>query len=349
MYSTCLYCKRPLGANEVVESFPVGRRLAFDPAKGRLWVVCRKCERWNLSPLEERWEAFEECERLFRGTRLRASTDNVGLAKLAEGLELVRVGQPLRPEFAAWRYGDQFGRRRRRAVLWTAAGIAVVGAISVGGVAAGVGAGFAPQLPNLLLNVPIRARVRTRDGRVLKLRLPDAQKTRFLMESTEEHWVLSVKHSKGTETFEGEDARRVAAQLLPTINRMSGSRQSVQDAVVKLEQAGDPERYLARIANEFSPRPSQLGYGAPLFKGKPGVVQKLPTPTRLALEMALHEEQEMRALMGELVELELAWREAEEIARIADDMFVPADVESTLARMRRDTAVRTGRGEPDED
>ncbi len=51
-----------------IEHFPVGRRLAFDAAKGRLWVVCHHCGRWNLSPLEERWEAIEECERLFRGT-----------------------------------------------------------------------------------------------------------------------------------------------------------------------------------------------------------------------------------------------------------------------------------------
>lgn len=349
MYSTCLYCKRPLGSNEVIESFPVGRRLAFDPAKGRLWVVCRRCERWNLSPLEERWEAFEECERLFRATRLRASTDNVGLAKLKEGLELVRIGAPMRPEFAAWRYGDQFGRRRRRAILWTSAGIVVVGAISVGGLAAGVGAGFAPQLPNLILNLPIRAKVRTPDGRVLKFRLPDIQRTRFLMESETDHWVLSVKHRKGKETFEGEAARRIAGQLLPSINRMSGSRQSVSDAVDKLEQAGGPDHYLARIIREFSPGAAQLGYGQPLFKGKPGVVRKLPVATRLALEMALHEEQEMRALMGELVELELAWREAEEIAAIADAMLVPAPVEASLERMRREAGTPTTPSEPAED
>ncbi len=88
MYSTCMFCNRSLGANEVLEHFPVGRRLAFDAAKGRLWVVCRGCERWNLSPLEERWEAVEMCERIFRETTLRVSTENVGLAKHAEGLEL---------------------------------------------------------------------------------------------------------------------------------------------------------------------------------------------------------------------------------------------------------------------
>ena len=115
MFKTCMFCNRPLGTNEVIEHSPVGRRLAFDAERGRLWMVCRKCERWNLSPLEERWEAVEMCERLFRDTKLRVSTENVGLAKHPEGLELVRIGQPMRPEFAAWRYGDQFGRRRKRA------------------------------------------------------------------------------------------------------------------------------------------------------------------------------------------------------------------------------------------
>src|SRR5687767_1870588 len=98
MYRTCLFCSSALGSNEAVEHFPVGRRLAFDAAKGRLWVVCRKCERWNLTPLEERWEAIEECERAFRATRLRVSTDEIGLARLKEGLELVRIGEPQRPE-----------------------------------------------------------------------------------------------------------------------------------------------------------------------------------------------------------------------------------------------------------
>ncbi len=46
-------------------------------------------------------------------------------------------------------------------------------------------------------------------------------------------------------------------------------------------------------------------------------------PTRLALEMALHEEDERRALEGELWRLEQAWREAEEIAAIADDLLLP--------------------------
>ena len=131
MYSTCLFCHASLGANAEIESFPVGRRLAFDEAKGRLWVVCGKCARWNLTPLEERWEAIEECERHFRRMRARVQTDNIGLAKLKEGLELVRIGQPLRPEFAAWRYGRQFEMRRRRAMAMAGVGAVAAGAVGV--------------------------------------------------------------------------------------------------------------------------------------------------------------------------------------------------------------------------
>ena len=168
MYQTCMFCNRPLGVNEVVEHFPVGRRLAFDAERGRLWVVCRRCERWNLSPLEERWEAVEMCERLFTATRIRVSTENVRLAKHPEGLELVRIGRPLRPEFAAWRYGDQFGRRRKRAMIYSAGGAAVIGGIVVGGAVTGIiGAGLLAQSGNVLnlwVNGRTLANLRTDDG-----------------------------------------------------------------------------------------------------------------------------------------------------------------------------------------
>ncbi|MEJ2236834.1 MAG: hypothetical protein P8X82_00920 [Gemmatimonadales bacterium] len=71
-----------------------------------------------------------------------------------------------------------------------------------------------------------------------------------------------------------------------------------------------------------------------LFKKKPGLINRLPKPTKLAIEMAVHEEQERRALAGELLTLETAWREAEEIAKIADDMFVPKETEEFIERHR---------------
>ena len=109
MYSTCLHCTRDLGRNDMVETLPIGRRLAFDADKGRLWVVCASCGKWNLVPFDTRLESIDACERLFRDTRTRYSTDNIGMAKVGDGLTLVRVGKALRPEFASWRYGSSHG------------------------------------------------------------------------------------------------------------------------------------------------------------------------------------------------------------------------------------------------
>ena len=47
-------------------------------------------------------------------------------------------------------------------------------------------------------------------------------------------------------------------------------------------------------------------------------------------------------LEGELAVLEEAWREAEEIARISDDLLVPKSVRRTLERWRSSEGVRTG-------
>jgi hypothetical protein len=60
----------------------------------------------------------------------------------------------------------------------------------------------------------------------------------------------------------------------------------------------------------------------------------LPPVHRLAFEMALHEEAERRAMAGELAELEQAWRAAEEVAAIADDLLLPGSVGEALDRLR---------------
>jgi hypothetical protein len=43
---------------------------------------------------------------------------------------------------------------------------------------------------------------------------------------------------------------------------------------------------------------------------------------------------ERRALEGELYLLEEAWQQAEEIAAIADDMFLPPSIDAGIARLR---------------
>ena len=322
-----MFCRKPLGTNEVIETFPVGRRLAFDEARGRLWVVCRKCERWNLSPLEERWEAVEDCERIFRGTRVRVSTDNIGLARHPEGLTLVRIGEPMRPEFAAWRYGDQFGRRRRRQILYGAGAAVVLGGVVAGGVAAGVlsGAllGQSGNFVNMWVNARTLVKLRPEAGGVIKLKRPDLLGTRLRPADDELGFKVQIRKGKKTSWYEGAEARRFAGAILPRMNAMGGKKDTVQHAVDQIEDQGHPERFLSDIVQGDRFRDK---------KGVPGYINKMEKPTKLALEMALHEEQERRALEGELWLLEQAWKEAEEIAEISDNLFLPEGTEDFLRK-----------------
>ena len=330
MYRSCMFCQKPLGDNEVVESFPVGRRLAFDSARGRLWVVCLKCERWNLTPLEERWEAVETCERIFRGTRVRVSTENIGLARHPEGLTLVRVGRPLRPEFAAWRYGDQLGRRRRKALLYGGVAAAALGAAAAGGIITGTSIALIPWWAYRIVTLQ-RAKLHV-EGDVIRLRDQDINATRIRPADDHHGFKLQVRQRRREIWFEGEEAHRIAGAILPKINSSGAGRAKVKDAVELIERTGHPEEYLTRIAE---------GKRFMDWKGIPGYVSKMPQPMRLALEMSLHEEQERRALEGELWLLERAWREAEEVAGISDNLFLPEGTDERLRELGADAAVST--------
>lgn len=352
MYSTCIFCNGPLGANELVESFPVGRRLAFDSEKGRLWVVCRRCERWNLSPLETRWEAIEECERLFERTRLRVSTENIGLARLTEGLELVRLGRPLRGEFAAWRYGDQFGRRRRRSILYSAAGAVGIGVIVVGGSAAGISLGGGwwgyTQLIRWISNERVAIRLRDPDGEKIKVQLKHLERSRLVPVGYAGEWELQARCARGWSSgftsgegepivFAGDEAMEVAGKLMARANRSGGSRKTIQQAVRRIEEIGHPESFLveATLESERLRREKAGGDPRKLEKATAGSLAKLPADIRLAIEMATHEEAERRAMEGELAALEAAWRNAEEIAAIADNLLVPRKVEEFVEEEKR--------------
>ena len=364
MYATCLFCNYDLGRNEAIEHFPVGRRLAYDARKGRLWVVCRRCERWNLSPLEERWEAIEECERMYAATRLRVSTENIGLARLREGLELVRIGQPQRPEFAAWRYGDQFGRRRRRHLVYSTLGVAAVAGLVIAGPASGLIAGGSWglwQAANSLHDLYQARRIR------LRLKLPGLdepailrkrhlQGARLVNAPDVGTWQLHVAHERAGDSrvwwdtrrattsapreltvLSGEEALRAAGQLLPKLNAAGARAPQVQGAVKLIEDVGTPAELFAIQAERGRPGPRSRR-----TRERGLLIGELPTEVRLALEMAAHEEAERRALEGELALLEEAWRDAEEIAAIADDMFLPDGTTDRLDTLRN----RSARGEP---
>lgn len=330
------------GTNEVIEHFPVGRRLAFDAAKGRLWVVCRQCQRWNLSPLDERWEAIEEAERAYRDTKKRMATDHVGLARLRDGTDLIRVGAPLRPEYAAWRYGDTFGRRRRNHLLTTAAVLAggfglIAGAkaLAIYGI---VGPLITPTLMYRRMAHPI-AMVPRNDGRLIRMTryalhtvrisLTWGQDLRLQFDSFDPdrraplHTAAGLRERmKGatavTVDISGTRAERALVNLLPVWNGSVGSSKTVSAAVDEVER----HQSIAELIRAAPKIPKPGAFQAATSFGF-GLAQQFNGPSRLALEMMLHEESERRALEGELKELEQRWKEAEEIAAISDSLTLP--------------------------
>ncbi len=332
MWSTCLFCHSNLGSNESIEAFPVGRRLAFDQARGRLWVVCRACERWNLSPLDERWDAIDDCERRFRNARKRVTSENIGLAKLNDGLELVRIGKPLRPEFAAWRYGDQFGRRRRKAILvgggLVAGGAGLVVAATATGILSGMGYLVwvaAESTYNTVRDRRVVAQVPAPSGRVLMVRGKHL-KQMCMHAPAAGHWGLHVPHDHGVEQFVDEEARRVAAFILPHMNASGASPRRVQAAVHDLESVGTAEEFLLEVARQSTPKF--------VSKTDHGLIRSLHIETRLAIEMAVNEANERAALEGELSLLEEVWQQAEEIAAISDTLGLPEEMDRQLAELK---------------
>jgi hypothetical protein len=355
VYSTCLFCHSPLGANELIEHFPVGRRLAFDATKGRLWVVCRACARWNLTPLEARWEAIEECERVFRSTRTRYATDNIGIARVHEGTTLVRIGDPQRPEMAAWRYGDQFKRRRLKYTAIAASAAVGVGSVAIVGPALGL-LSWTTALTLFNAAGSVRdfrtaARVPIGDNVVRLSRLalasaqirPDVGQGFVIHFAHRSHGRIGDRILRGvggqqeTVTLHGNDAVRAARVLLPRINQAGGRQSEVAMAVNALEGARSVDDMFSDAAR--TPHESLPYWKRPVanwgrVEGPFVIAASLPVPVRLALEMALHEADERRALQGELAELEARWREAEEVAAIADDLLVPSAVSNMLSKLR---------------
>lgn len=370
MYSTCLFCSASLGTNEAIEAFPIGSRVAFDAGRGRLWAVCARCGRWNLAPIEDRWEAVEEAERLFVDTRTRVHSENIGLARLRDGTRIVRVGSALPGELAAWRYGSQLVSRRRR-------NIAVTGALIGAGVAATAGFPLIASagLPIGVLNLVQVANLMRVEGQrrrvVHRVPAPDASGRdmvvrRWHLEHAvlgrtetgdlaidlpplvmQSEWKRPRRASEGRDAdsplrIAGESARRVVTRSMVDYNSSGATQSDVDEALRVIAAAGGAEEFTRRTADAGAAivRLRRTGGArgaryslrqiAGTFRGEILPVVKYRNPffnearpqlsktDALALEMALQEDAERRALEGELAGLEAAWREAEEIARIAD-------------------------------
>jgi len=362
MHATCLHCTRPLGANAVLETLPIGRRIAFDAAHGRLWVVCRHCAKWNLVPFDTRLETIDAAERLFSDTRMRYSTDNIGLARVPEGLELVRIGPALRPEFAAWRYGDQYRRRRRaaRGRVLAASGVIAAASVTTGfAVGAPLLAGglmaaallpypylFAVARPFTQMKIP-----RGRSWYAVSLSTSILQHTTLVWRDEG----LSLEVPSWSEVgvsgpyggmpgfgptphvWRGVELRTIGRRVMGLMNLRAGTERHVADASALVgANGGDLRPFLHEVAT------TKVGAGKGpryLFSGSPSywrdyssawlLVAKMPPAQRLAFELWLNEDIERTWLEGELKLLEREWQVAETLAKITDGLALEHAQEPT--------------------
>jgi hypothetical protein len=336
VYSTCILCHRPLGTNHTIPNLPVGRRIAFDPSRGRLWVVCTHCGEWNLTPLEDRWEALAQCEAACQQVESRAQAEGLSFAECADGTALIRIGQDAsRNDIANTRYGRRLHQRRGRYALVAAVtlGLALAATNAVGVVtgslilAVWLGAYLWFWLTSAreIATWRVLARCRTQAGALITIRYWDLPHIEIRRKRQSAKPVVVVTTPSQELAFQGEAAIDLLAVACAATNRQAGSPAEIQAAVQTVDNA--EAQYPDREAS------------APLWERVLRVKKRarlidLPLTTRLALEMMLVEHRELRALRDMATEHERAWNAAEPIAAIADDLLVPPGITAWLIRFR---------------
>jgi ribosomal protein S27AE len=253
-----------------------------------------------------------------------AATDQVALIRW-HGYDLVRVGKPRRLELATWRYGERLRARRREQLKFVvplsvaALGLAVAVNVAAGG-SVGVFVWNTPRLVKriyvemvgrrkiVLVEPPICERC----GNVMLLRARHLERARVTTTAREGMALLLTCPRCGAEgtMLTGGDAQFALRRGLTYLNLARGGRQRAEDAARLVEGAGGPHQLIHDVARR------EL------------TLRSLAPDRRLALEMAVDER-------AEVEELERQWKEAEEIAEIADGMLSSDPrIDEELRRLR---------------
>jgi len=310
--------------------------VAYDPTRGRLWAICKTCRRWSLTPMEERWEALEELERLVKDrARLLSQTDNIALLRHGK-LEIVRVGRADLTEEAWWRYGKELTQRKESFQKISLAGTVAAGAVMVGGWATGgmslLGMWFLwGNAPDAFTNAARWMRFGStawygkgacaRCGyRFRSLAYRERGSIYLLPERESGDPAVSLRcpecghHRDGGLVLTGPEAERTLRRVLAYQHFAGASERRVRSATRLIEEAGSA-RGLTRIVVRDGRR-----------------LADLQRTGAIALEIAANESAEQRLLELELAELEGHWRREEELAEIMDGELTPLPLLEALRR-----------------
>ena len=305
----CSFCHAPLAPGPPWAPGE-GHRLAYDPQKGRLWTVCPVCSRWNLTPLEDRWETLDACERTVRDEgRIRLQSRNLSLVEVRKGA-LIRVGIPPRAEFVDWRYGPRLPGGTSNSGLWTrllARFLArlpepppegydpyrgIFGVVDQAPWLASPFLEVASSLTYLFSQLPLAPRCPS-CARPLALRPWEFQHLRLLT-GAEGPAVLAVcAFCAGEVGVSLREARPVLRLGLGLVTPPGILRGVSGEAVSVLDRSGEAESFIVALSRD-TPALGEMG-----------------NESRAGLIIALDESAEAEALESE-------WREAEELAGIMD-------------------------------
>ncbi len=327
MLGRCFFCYRPFPLNGSLEGLALGRRVAFDPERGRLWLVCASCGRWTLVPIEERWEVLEALERMVAGARVLGRTDHMALLSVRD-LEIVRIGRADLREETRWRYGPEFAARRARADRLDRLGEAADGVLTTSLFLFSLAFGGWPLVADTDPDKWLRWVRRRRFGRYVwrgapacprcGKALPDRgfEERGSLLVEVREGGGLGVwwpcpecgsARDDGGHRLAGLAAEHVLRRLLAWENFAGGSPETMHHALDLVERAGSAAGLVAGSSGALA-------------------IGRVPARVTLALEIALSTEAERRLLAMELGALERRWRREEEIAAIVDGELTPIPV-----------------------
>ena len=320
MVRHCLFCRGEFPANKTLERFPWARRVAYDPARGRLWAVCAGCHRWTLVPIEQRWEVLEDLERIVTGgAKLLGQTDQVSLFWNGD-IEIVRVGRASLREEAWWRYGLDMLVRRDQAKRIVRRGKVREALFST-----------------LLVGFPLwglhpadrwidKARLR-RFGKLAWVGNATCSECRWSNHALEFEDPLQLVLTDGLSgglAVRGACKTCAGRQVGGTFDLTGAAADHVLRRMLAYENfAGAPAEIITVATGLVEAQPEASAMALSLAAGNADV-KRLEPVQRLALEIAVNEARERDLLQLELKELERRWREEEEIASIVDNELTPA-------------------------
>jgi len=256
--------------------------------------------------MEDRWETLEACERAVRDHgRVRLETPNLALVGVEEG-ELIRVGGAPRTEFVDWRYGSRLAGGSVRPGFWARLLSRLpepppegydpyrgaYGVVDQSPWVASPFLGAASSLGYLFSQLPLAPRCPS-CGRPLALRPWEFQRVTLVPGGSQVDLLARCGFCNQEVTVPVHEARPVLRLGLGLVTPPPVLRSVADGAAVELDRLGGPGGLLRALSRE---RP---------------LLGELGDETRAGILIALDENAEVEALEAE-------WREAEELAAIAD-------------------------------